>query len=90
MTELEKTSHNVLASARQADLDAMTEALAQRQAAIAAGETPTREALAIGEETKALLHRFIQDCKEQDARLEQIQRGFLLDLHPHPHLDYRG
>lgn len=79
---------DALAAARTGDLDALTQALLQRQAALDRGEIPNPGVLSSGELTTQLLRDLIRDLRLEDARLRRLARGFAVE--PDPSINLRG
>lgn len=72
---LEQATSQALDAARRGDLDALSQALAFRDRALAAGEVPTPGVHAAGELAAQLLRDLIQTIRYEAARVEQFQRS---------------
>lgn len=72
---LERATAEALAAARRGDLDSLTQALRERDRALAAGEQPTPGVHAAGEIAAQLLRDLIEKLHNEAARLEQFQRS---------------
>ncbi len=79
---LEQASLAALGAAQKGDLEAVARALADRQAALDRGETPTPGVLSAGELTATLLREFVRDARLEDLRLRRLASDFGGSAHP--------
>jgi hypothetical protein len=75
-SSLERASLAALAAAQKGDLDAVEQALAERQQALDRGEMPTPGVLSAGELTAKLLRDLVRDARLEDSRLRRLAKDF--------------